>query len=31
MWSVKNDIALATMDWAEFVDAAGHGGVFRGF
>lgn len=31
LWSVENNLALANMDWEEFVDAAGDDGVFRGF
>ncbi len=31
LWSVENSIALANMDWEEFVEAADDDGVFRGF
>ena len=29
--AVENNLSMATMDWEEFVDAAGKDGVFRGF
>ncbi|MFF4796289.1 DUF6924 domain-containing protein [Streptomyces sp. NPDC001276] len=31
LYSIENNIALANMDWEEFVDAAEEDGVFRGF
>ncbi|MFF4763215.1 DUF6924 domain-containing protein [Streptomyces sp. NPDC001292] len=31
LYSIENNIALANMDWEEFVDAAEEEGVFRGF
>jgi hypothetical protein len=30
MWSVENNLSLANMDFAEFADAAGVEGIFRG-
>ncbi len=30
-WSVENNLALANMDFEEFLDAADDDGVFRGF
>jgi uncharacterized protein DUF6924 len=31
LWSIENNIALADMDWDDFVDAADDDAVFRGF
>ncbi|MER6167624.1 DUF6924 domain-containing protein [Streptomyces violaceorubidus] len=31
LWSLENNIAMANMDWEEFVEAAEDDGVFRGF
>jgi hypothetical protein len=31
MWSVENNLGIANMDFAEFADAVGEDGVFRGF
>ena len=31
MWSIENNLALANMDFAEFVGAADTDGIFRGF
>jgi hypothetical protein len=31
MWSVENNLSLANMGFAEFADAVGSDGVFRGF
>lgn len=31
MWSVENNLAIANMDFEEFVDAIDEDGVFRGF
>ncbi|MEU6292506.1 hypothetical protein [Streptomyces sp. NPDC046988] len=31
LWSLENNIAMANMDWEEFVEAADDDGVFRGF
>jgi hypothetical protein len=30
-WGVENNLSLANMDFAEFAEAAGKDGVFRGF
>ncbi|WP_121714441.1 hypothetical protein [Streptomyces sp. E5N91] len=31
LWAVEANIAMANMDWEEFVEAADEDGVFRGF
>jgi hypothetical protein len=31
LWAVDNNLNIANMDWADFADAAGESGVFRGF
>ncbi|WP_331764658.1 DUF6924 domain-containing protein [Streptomyces anthocyanicus] len=31
LWSIENNLAIANMDWVDFVDAADEDGVFRGF
>ncbi|MFJ7495157.1 DUF6924 domain-containing protein [Streptomyces sp. NPDC097727] len=31
LWSLENNIAMANMDWEEFVEATDDDGVFRGF
>jgi hypothetical protein len=31
MWGVENNLSIANMDFAEFADAVGSDGVFRGF
>jgi hypothetical protein len=31
MWAVENNLSLANMDFADFADAAGEDGIFRGF
>ena len=31
LWSVENNVALANIDFAEFVSALDSDGVFRGF
>lgn len=31
LWSVENNLNISNMDWQEFFQATGAGGVFRGF
>jgi hypothetical protein len=31
LWSVENNLSIANMDFADFADAAGSDGIFRGF
>lgn len=31
LWSIENNLSLFNMDFEEFMEAAGEGGVFRGF
>lgn len=31
LWSVENNLNISNMDWRDFFQATGAGGVFRGF